>query len=107
MKLGWIGTGLMGAAMVRRVRAAGHEVTAWNRTITKAEPLRADGIRVAAGPREALLAGETTVLMVSDITAIRDALLPKLVSGAIRVPDSYDPDDALGTVAEAAGVAAP
>jgi type I restriction enzyme S subunit len=36
---------------------------------------------------------------------IREALLPKLVSGAIRVPDGYDPDDALGTVAEAAGVA--
>lgn len=38
---------------------------------------------------------------------IRDTLLPKLVSGQIRVPDSYDPDDVLGTVAEAAGVAAP
>jgi type I restriction enzyme S subunit len=41
------------------------------------------------------------------LSAIRDNLLPKLVSGAIRVPDSYDPDDALGTVAEAAGVAVP
>jgi type I restriction enzyme, S subunit len=38
---------------------------------------------------------------------IRNALLPKLVSGAIRVPDSYTPDDALGTAAEAAGVALP
>jgi type I restriction enzyme, S subunit len=38
---------------------------------------------------------------------LRDALLPKLVSGAIRVPDVYDPDDALGTVAEAAGIAVP
>jgi type I restriction enzyme S subunit len=41
------------------------------------------------------------------LSAIRDKLLPKLVSGAIRVPDSYDPDDALGTVAAAAGVAVP
>jgi type I restriction enzyme, S subunit len=38
---------------------------------------------------------------------VRDALLPKLISGAIRVPRSYDPDDALSTVAEAAGVAVP
>jgi type I restriction enzyme S subunit len=41
------------------------------------------------------------------LSAIRDKLLPKHVSGAIRVPDSYDPDDALGTVAAAAGVAVP
>jgi type I restriction enzyme S subunit len=34
--------------------------------------------------------------------AIRDALLPKLVSGRIRVPESYDPDDVLGTVVEQA-----
>jgi type I restriction enzyme S subunit len=36
------------------------------------------------------------------LTAIGNALLPKLVSGQIRVPDSYDPDDVLGTVAEEA-----
>jgi len=39
------------------------------------------------------------------LEAIREALLPRLVSGALRVPDSYDPVDALGTVADAAGVA--
>lgn len=41
------------------------------------------------------------------LSAIQSALLPKLVSGAIRVPDSYDPDDALGSAADAAGVAVP
>jgi hypothetical protein len=30
--------------------------------------------------------------------AIRDALLPKLVAGTIRVPESYDPDDVVGTL---------
>jgi type I restriction enzyme S subunit len=39
------------------------------------------------------------------LAAIHDALLPKLLSGSIRVPASYDADDALGTIAEAAGVA--
>lgn len=39
------------------------------------------------------------------LRSLRDALLPKLISGAIRVPDSYDSDDALDTVAEAGGVA--
>jgi type I restriction enzyme S subunit len=36
------------------------------------------------------------------LSAIRDALLPKLVSGRIRVPESYDPDDVLGAVVEQA-----
>jgi type I restriction enzyme, S subunit len=48
---------------------------------------------------------EATHKETSTLASLRDALLPKLVSGAIRVPDSYDPDDALGTVADAAGVA--
>jgi type I restriction enzyme S subunit len=46
---------------------------------------------------EATLHRESTRL-----AAIRDILLPKLVSGRVRVPASYDPDDVLGTVAEEA-----
>jgi type I restriction enzyme S subunit len=34
------------------------------------------------------------------LTAIRDALLPKLVSGQIRVPDTADPEEVIGPVAE-------
>ncbi len=41
------------------------------------------------------------------LSAIRDALLPRLISGAVGVPDTYDPDDAIGTVAEAAVTAPP
>jgi type I restriction enzyme S subunit len=39
------------------------------------------------------------------VRSIRDLLLPKLVSGEIRVPDTYDAGDALGTVTEAASSA--
>ncbi len=38
-RLGWIGTGRMGYAMVSRLLAAGHDVAVWNRTRAKAEPL--------------------------------------------------------------------
>lgn len=41
----------------------------------------------------------------SSLTGIRDSLLPKLISGELRVPDSEDPEDALATVAEEAGAA--
>ena len=37
--IGWIGTGRMGHAMVRRLLAAGHDVRVWNRTRAKAEDL--------------------------------------------------------------------
>ncbi|MGA7984070.1 MAG: NAD(P)-binding domain-containing protein, partial [Burkholderiales bacterium] len=49
-KLGWIGTGRMGYAMAERLARAGCELTAWNRTRAKAEPLAAHGAKIAARP---------------------------------------------------------
>jgi 3-hydroxyisobutyrate dehydrogenase len=45
-KLGWIGTGRMGAPMAERLLKAGFDVTIWNRTRTKAEPLAAHGGKI-------------------------------------------------------------
>ena len=47
MSIGWIGAGRMGAAMAGRLAAAGEDVTVWNRTRAKAEPLADSGCRVA------------------------------------------------------------
>jgi 3-hydroxyisobutyrate dehydrogenase len=38
-KIGWIGTGRMGYPMVERLLKVGHDVSIWNRTRAKAEPL--------------------------------------------------------------------
>jgi len=46
--LGWIGTGRMGFEMARRLARAGCDLTVWNRTRAKAEPLAADGAHIAA-----------------------------------------------------------
>ena len=46
-KIGWLGTGRMGAAMATRLIHAGHDVTVWNRTRSKTEGLAAEGARVA------------------------------------------------------------
>ncbi len=43
MKLGWIGTGVMGAAIVRNLMTAGYDVTVYNRTKSKADALVAAG----------------------------------------------------------------
>ncbi len=46
-KIGWIGAGRMGAPMAERLIKAGHDVTIWNRTRAKAEPLAKIGGKLA------------------------------------------------------------
>ena len=43
--VGWIGAGRMGYAMVERLLDAGHDVSVYNRTRSKAEPLAERGAR--------------------------------------------------------------
>jgi len=45
VQLGFVGLGAMGELIVPRLTAAGHQVTGWNRTRGKAEPLIAQGMR--------------------------------------------------------------
>ncbi len=45
-KLGWIGIGRMGYAMAERLAQAGCDISVWNRTRSKAEPLAASGAKV-------------------------------------------------------------
>jgi 3-hydroxyisobutyrate dehydrogenase-like beta-hydroxyacid dehydrogenase len=48
LKLGWIGTGRMGFEMAQRLAKAGCDITVWNRTKAKADPLAKDGAKVAS-----------------------------------------------------------
>ena len=47
LRVGWIGAGRMGAAMAGRLARAGEDVTVWNRTRAKAEPLAELGCAIA------------------------------------------------------------
>lgn len=49
-KIGWIGTGRMGFAMAKRLLEAGCDVSVYNRTRSKAEPLEAKGARIVDRP---------------------------------------------------------
>jgi 3-hydroxyisobutyrate dehydrogenase-like beta-hydroxyacid dehydrogenase len=51
-KLGWIGAGRMGFSMAKRLLQAGCDVSVYNRTRAKAEPLEAFGARVVDSPAE-------------------------------------------------------
>ena len=49
-KIGWIGVGRMGTPMAERLLKAGHDVSIWNRTRAKAEPLAAKGGKIVDKP---------------------------------------------------------
>ncbi|MDF1597667.1 MAG: NAD(P)-dependent oxidoreductase [Acidimicrobiia bacterium] len=50
--LGWIGTGRMGFALAERLLRAGHDVSVFNRTRSKAEPLADLGAKVVDSPAD-------------------------------------------------------
>lgn len=74
MKIGWIGTGLMGGPMAQRILDASMPLTVYNRTPSKVADLQAAGATVADSPAIALRNSTLIVLMLSDATAIRSAL---------------------------------
>ncbi|MGZ5138409.1 MAG: NAD(P)-binding domain-containing protein, partial [Burkholderiales bacterium] len=47
-KLGWIGIGRMGYAMAERLAKSGCDISVWNRTRAKAEPLAKSGAKVVS-----------------------------------------------------------
>ena len=74
MNISLFGTGLMGAPMAIKLHESGHQVTAYNRTASKLEPLDAAGIATTTDPIEALQASDCIVVMVTDKTAIASIL---------------------------------
>jgi 3-hydroxyisobutyrate dehydrogenase-like beta-hydroxyacid dehydrogenase len=70
-EVGYVGLGVMGSAIVRRLLAAEHDVTVWNRTREKAEPLLAAGAHWATTAREVAEQSEVVFTMVTNTTAVR------------------------------------
>src|SRR6266542_1653327 len=70
-QVGFVGLGVMGGRMVRRLLAAGHPVTGWNRTRAKAGWLLAEGMGWADSPRAVVEASEVTFSMVTGAAALR------------------------------------
>lgn len=73
-RVGFVGTGIMGAPMARNARKAGFEVTATNRTLARAAPLAKDGVTVVQTPREVARRSDIVVLMVVDSPDVEDVL---------------------------------
>jgi len=89
--LGFVGLGLMGSRIVRRLLAAGHQVSGYNRTRAKAESLIQAGMQWKDTPQEVARAADITLSMVTDtralssITDAADGILAGLSPGKIYV----------------------
>lgn len=101
-----IGLGPMGQAMTRVLLAAGHPVTVWNRTPSRAADLVAAGATLAATPAEAVRASGLVLLSLTDYRAMHDILDPATaaLAGRTLVNLSSDtPDRSRTAAAWAAG----
>jgi len=85
MKIGFAGLGDMGSLIVPRLMAAGHEVTGWNRTKSKATELIAAGMRWADTPAAAARDADIMFSIVTDGAAVTEvALGPQGVRAGLR-----------------------
>ncbi|HME00651.1 MAG TPA: NAD(P)-dependent oxidoreductase [Terriglobia bacterium] len=73
MNIGFIGLGQMGMGMARSLLKAGHALTVYNRTRSRAEQLVPEGARVASTPGEACR-GDAVITMLADDRALQDVM---------------------------------
>lgn len=73
-RIGFIGLGLMGRPMAMNLLKAGHQLTVWNRTPSRAQELVAAGATLAQTPREAAAASDVLLTIVSDPPALESVL---------------------------------
>ena len=74
-RIGWIGTGVMGASMCGHLLQKGYRVTVTNRTKSRAEGLLADGASWADTPAEVASASDVVFSMVGYPEDVREVLL--------------------------------
>ncbi len=76
-EVGFIGLGIMGQPMALNLIKAGYKLTVYNRTASKAEPLKTAGATVASTPAEAVKNAEFVVSIVSDTNAMEEVVTGK------------------------------
>jgi 3-hydroxyisobutyrate dehydrogenase len=74
-KLGWIGTGVMGTSMAGHLLDAGYELTAFNRSKSKLEPLVAKGAKTASSPKAVAEASDVVFAIVGFPQDVREVFL--------------------------------
>jgi len=89
--VGFVGLGVMGGGVAKRLLDAGHTLTVWNRTREKADWLLDAGARWADSPREVAEASEFVFTMVTNAAAVKavcdgpDGILAGLAPGKLYI----------------------
>ena len=97
MKVGFIGTGIMGFHMARRLAEAGHAVRAWNRSPHKAERLAPFGVEVVPRAADAARDADIVICMLSsgpvcdEVLLGRDEVLASMRQGSTLIVMSSIP----------------
>jgi len=90
-KLGFVGLGVMGGGIARRLLEAGHAVHGYNRTREKARPLEELGLVVEESPRAVAESADVVFSMVTNVAALRavaegdEGILAGLAPGKIWI----------------------
>jgi 3-hydroxyisobutyrate dehydrogenase len=85
-KLGYLGLGMMGFPMARRLLAAGFELAVWNRSTAKAKALAEAGAKLATDPRTIAESASIIFMCVTDAAAVEDVVFG--ANGLASVPGS-------------------
>ena len=88
MEIGWIGTGIMGAPMARRLIGGGHRVRVFNRSPEKARVMAPDGASVTADAAACVAGAEIVFIMVPDtpdVEATVAKIEPALKAGQVVI----------------------
>ncbi|MFZ5945439.1 MAG: NAD(P)-dependent oxidoreductase [Bacillota bacterium] len=108
-KIGFIGLGIMGLPMAGHLLKAGYEVTVYNRTMVKAQPLIEKGAKLAESPVEVAQKSETVIIMVKADAEVEEAIFGQngIVKGAkpgfvIINSSTISPNTSIRLAAEAA-----
>jgi 3-hydroxyisobutyrate dehydrogenase-like beta-hydroxyacid dehydrogenase len=84
MTVSVIGTGVMGSALARALAGEGHQVTAWNRTRSRAVPLASAGVSIADSLLDAVGGGDPVIMCVSDQAAAAGLVADPAVTDLLR-----------------------
>ena len=84
MKIGFLGTGLMGQPMALRLLEANYSLIAYNRTQSKLQPLKEAGGTVANSAAEVIQQADCIILMLTDAAAIRASILSESAKSYLK-----------------------
>lgn len=84
LRVAVLGIGMMGFPMARRLCEAGCEVSAWNRSRSKAERLAPFGAQVVDTPAQAVAQADTVITLLENGDVVHDVLFEQGASAALR-----------------------